>query len=71
MRLVAMASAASVVIGSSQLNGVVCTSFHSPSTSARKIESNRPASAFCVISTVYWMSVSGSFDDFGCRHAAS
>ncbi len=43
----------------------------SPSTSARKIESNRPASAFCAISTVYWMSVSGSFDDFGCRHEAS
>jgi hypothetical protein len=44
---------------------------HSPRTSAKKTESNRPASAFCVISTLYWISVSGNFDDFGCRQAAS
>ena len=68
MRFVAMASAASVVIGSSQLKGVVWTSFHSPRTSARKIELNRPASAFWVISTLYRISVSGRCDDLGCRH---
>ena len=52
MRLVAIASAASDVIGSSQLKGVLSTSFQRPRTSARKIESKHPASAFCAISTV-------------------
>ena len=45
-------TAASVVTGSSQLKGVARTSFQSPSTSARKIESKQPASAFLAISTV-------------------
>ena len=52
IRLVAIATAAIVVIGSSQLNGVALTSFQRPSTSAKKMESSSPASALWARSTV-------------------
>jgi hypothetical protein len=56
---VAIETAASVVIGSSQLNGVARTSFQSPTTSARNIESNRPTFCFlrkfdCVVDVGEW-----------------
>jgi hypothetical protein len=45
IRDVTPARAASAVIGSSQMRGACVTSWPTPSVSARKIESNSPASA--------------------------